>query len=154
MLHYDKLLFCKDVISLAEKKPETAERFVFAFCFSGCLSSVGNEQGVPSRPFSVTASSQLDLSHRPDDSFLYGLSSWCSDPTASSPQYLQFDFRKVVTVSGIASQGDAVDDKWVTKYAVRYGYDERSWLDYDGGQVKCHIKDSLITYVNMYMQIM
>ncbi|XP_067027641.1 uncharacterized protein [Acropora muricata] len=100
----------------------------------GCLSSVGNEQGVPSRPFSVTASSQLDLSHRPDDSFLYGTSSWCSNPTASSPQYLQFDFRKVVTVSGIASQGDAVDDKWVTKYAVRYGYDERSWLDYDGGQ--------------------
>ncbi|XP_067027637.1 uncharacterized protein [Acropora muricata] len=100
----------------------------------GCLSSVGNEQGVPSRPFSVTASSQLDLSHRPDDSFLYGTSSWCSNPTASSPQYLQFDFGKVVTISGIATQGDAVDNKWVTKYAVRYGYDERSWLDYDGGQ--------------------
>ncbi|XP_067027507.1 receptor-type tyrosine-protein phosphatase T-like isoform X2 [Acropora muricata] len=100
----------------------------------GCLSSVGNEQGAPSPSFSVTASSQLDGSHRPDDSFLYGTSSWCSNPTASSPQYLQFDFGKVVTISGIATQGDAVDNKWVTKYAVRYGYDERSWLDYDGGQ--------------------
>ncbi|XP_074611775.1 uncharacterized protein LOC141866211 isoform X2 [Acropora palmata] len=100
----------------------------------GCLSSVGNEKGVPSQLFSVTASSQLDGGHRPDDSFLYGTSSWCSNPTASSPQYLQFDFRKVVTVSGIATQGDAVDNKWVTEYAVIYGYDEQSWLDYDGGQ--------------------
>ncbi|XP_067027638.1 uncharacterized protein, partial [Acropora muricata] len=100
----------------------------------GCLSSVGNEEGVLSQLFSVTASSQLDSSHRPDDSFLYGPSSWCSNPTASSPQYLQFDFGKVVTVSGIATQGDAVDNKWVTEYAVRYGYDEQSWLDYDGGQ--------------------
>ena len=107
------------------------------------MSSVGNEEGVLSQLFSVTASSQLDSSHRPDDSFLYGPSSWCSNPTASSPQYLQFDFGKVVTVSGIATQGDAVDNKWVTEYAVRYGYDEQSWLDYDGGQVKCHIKDSL-----------
>ncbi|XP_015753443.1 PREDICTED: receptor-type tyrosine-protein phosphatase mu-like [Acropora digitifera] len=100
----------------------------------GCLSSVGNEQGVPSRPFSVTASSELDGGHRLDHSSLYGSSSWCSDPTASSPQYLQFDFGKVVTISGIATQGDAVDSKWVTEYAVRYGYDEQSWLDYDGGQ--------------------
>ncbi|XP_067027504.1 receptor-type tyrosine-protein phosphatase S-like isoform X3 [Acropora muricata] len=96
----------------------------------GCLSSVGNEESVPSRPFSVTASSQLDRSHRPDDSFLYGPSSWCSNPTASSPQYLQFDFRKVVTISGIATQGDAVDNNWVIKYAVSYGYDEQSWFDY------------------------
>ena len=112
------------------------------------MSSVGNEQSVPSQLFSVTASSQLD-SRSPDDSFLYGPSSWCSNPTASSPQYLQFDFGKVVTVSGIATQGDAVDNKWVTEYAVVYGYDEQSWLDYDGGQVKCCIKDSLITYVNI-----
>ena len=48
---------------------------------------------------------------------------------------------KVVTVSGIATQGDAVDNKWVTEYTVSYGYDEQSWLDYAGGQVKCHIKD-------------
>ncbi|XP_015759656.1 PREDICTED: receptor-type tyrosine-protein phosphatase F-like, partial [Acropora digitifera] len=98
-----------------------------------CLSSVGNEEGVLSQLFSVTGSSQLDSSHRPDDSFLYGPSSWCSNSTASSP-HLQFDFGKVVTVSGIATQGDAVDNKWVTEYAVRYGYDEQSWLDYDGGQ--------------------
>ena len=71
-----------------------------------------------------------------EDSSLYGSSSWCSNGDASSPQYLQFDFGKVVTVSGIATQGDAADNKWVTKYAVSYGYDEQSWLDYAGGQVQ------------------
>ena len=113
--------------------------------FSACFSSLGNEEGVTSPPLSVTASSQLDSSHTPVHSSLYGSSSWCSSGGASSFQYLQFDFGKVVTVSGIATQGDAVENKWVTKYAVSYGYDEQSWLDYAGGQVKCHIKDSKIT---------
>ena len=103
---------------------------------SGCLSSVGNEEGVLSQPFSVTASSPLDGSYRPGNSSLYSSLSWCSSPAAFSPQYLQFNFGKVVTVSGIATQGDAVDEKWVTKYAVSYGYDEQSWLDYAEGQVK------------------
>ena len=111
--------------------------------FSACFSSLGNEKGVTSPQYSVTASTELDGSHMAEDSSLYGSSSWCSNGDASSPQYLQFDFGKVVTVSGIATQGDAVDDKWATKYAVSYGYDEKSWLDYAGGQVtKCHIRDS------------
>ncbi|XP_074611781.1 uncharacterized protein LOC141866213 isoform X2 [Acropora palmata] len=99
-----------------------------------CFSSLGNEKGVTSPQFSVTASTKLDNSHKAEDSSLYGSSSWCSKGDASSPQYLQFDFRKVVTVSGIATQGDNRDNKWVTEYAVRYGYDEQSWLDYAGGQ--------------------
>ena len=132
-----------------------AAKFVFGLSFSACFLSLGNEEGVTSPPLSVTASSQLDGSHTPVHSSLYGSSSWCGSRVASSPQYLQFDFGKVVTVSGIATQGDAVENKWVTKYAVSYGYDEQSWLDYAGGQVNCHIKASYkITYVNMYMQIM
>ncbi|XP_074611760.1 receptor-type tyrosine-protein phosphatase S-like isoform X5 [Acropora palmata] len=99
-----------------------------------CFSSLGNEKGVTSPQFSVTASTELDNSHMAEDSSLYGSSSWCSKGDASSPQYLQFDFGKVVTVSGIATQGDAGDDKWVTKYAVSYGYDEQSWLEYAKGQ--------------------
>ena len=86
--------------------------------------------------FSVTASTELDASHMAEDSSLYGSSSWCSNGDASSPQYLQFGLRKVVTVSGIATQGDAVDNNWVTEYAVSYGYDEQFWLDYAEGQVQ------------------
>ena len=110
---------------------------VFGLYFSACFSSLGNEKGVTSPRFSVTASTELSLdgSHTPGHSSLYGSSSWCSNGDASTPQYLQFDFGKVVTVSGIATQGDAVDNEWVTKYAVSYGYDEQSWLDYAGGKV-------------------
>ena len=64
-----------------------AEKFVFGLLLSGCLSFVGNEEGVPSWSFSVTASSQLDSSHTPQDSSLYGFSSWCSNGDASFPQY-------------------------------------------------------------------
>ena len=117
-------------------------KLVYGLYFSACFSSLGNEKGVTSPQFSVTASTELDGSHMAKDSSLYGSSSWCSNGDASSPQYLQFDFRKVVTVSGIATQGDAVDNKWVTKYAVIYGYDEQSWLDYAGGQVTFCRKDS------------
>lgn len=127
-----------------------AEKFVFCLCFSGCLSSLGNEEDVPSHPFSVTASSQLDGSHMPENSSLYGSSSWCSSGVASSSQYLQFDFGKVVTVTGIATQGDAVDNKWVTEYAVSYGYYDHSWLDYAGGQVKCLTKDTSINQLSCY----
>ena len=144
LLHYDKLLIIMIIIiqrCLKFSCRATAERFMFGLWFSGCFSSLGNEEGVPSRPFSVSASSQLDGSHTPGDSSLYGSSSWCSSVVASSAQYLQFDFGKVVTVSGIATQGDAVDNKWVTEYTVSYGYDEQSWLDYAGGQVKCDIKE-------------
>ncbi|XP_044164303.1 Down syndrome cell adhesion molecule-like protein 1 [Acropora millepora] len=100
----------------------------------GCFSSLGNEKGVTSPQFSVTASTELDGSHMAEDSSLYGSSSWCSNGDASSPQYLQFDFGKVVTVNGIATQGDALENKWVTKYAVSHGYDGQSWLYYAGGQ--------------------
>ena len=119
-----------------------AANFVFGLYFSACFSSLGNEEGVTSPQFSVTASTELDGSHMAKDSSLYGSSSWCSKGDASSPQYLQFEFGKVVTVSSIATQGDAADNKWVTAYAVRYGYDEQFWLDYAGGQVMFCIKDS------------
>ncbi|XP_068725972.1 receptor-type tyrosine-protein phosphatase T-like isoform X6 [Montipora capricornis] len=99
----------------------------------GCLSTVGNERGVDPRPFSVTASSELDGTHTQAHSHLYGITSWCSRVVAP-PQYLQFDFGKVITVSGIATQGDDVVDKWVTGYGISYGYDGRSWLSYNIGQ--------------------
>ncbi|XP_068725987.1 uncharacterized protein [Montipora capricornis] len=99
----------------------------------GCLSTVGNERGVNPRPFSVTASSELDDTHKEGYSRLYGIKSWCSK-IVSPPQYLQFDFGKVITVSGIATQGDDVVDKWVTSYGISYGYDGRSWLSYNIGQ--------------------
>ena len=102
----------------------------------GCLSPVGNERGV-NRNFGITASSILDNAHIASYSRLYDYASWCSS-LASAPQYLEIDFRKVVTVTGVATQGDATSssDKWVTSYAISYGYDGQTWINYAAGQVK------------------
>ena len=96
---------------------------------------MGNERDV-NRNFGITASSILDNDHRASYSRLYGYASWCSS-SASAPQYLEVNFRKVVTVMGVATQGDATSssNKWVTSYAISYGYDKQTWINYAAGQV-------------------
>jgi len=107
------------------------------FIFSGCLSPMLNERGF-TRNFVMTASSELDGRHRAGYSRLYAITSWCSS-SVSPPQYLEADFRKVITVTGIATQGDTEVDKWVISYVISYGYDKRTWFNYAGGQVRLHM---------------
>ena len=97
------------------------------------MSTAGNERNV-GRPFSVLASSELDNDHSEGWRRLYDRKSWCSK-VSPSIEYLEFDFGKVITVSGVATQGDNVEEKWVTSYAISYGYDGQSWINYNGGQV-------------------
>jgi len=98
---------------------------------------MASERGL-TRKFEMTASSELDSGHRAGYSRLYGITSWCSS-SVSPPQYLEADFRKVITVTGIATQGDNEVDKWVTSYAISYGYDKQTWFNYAGGKVRLHI---------------
>ena len=65
---------------------------------------------------------------------LYGTDGWCSS-SVSLPQYLQADFNKIVTVTGVATQGDALRNNRVTSYLIRYGYDGKTWISYGAGQV-------------------
>ena len=106
---------------------------------TGCFSSIGNERFVV-RTLGTTASSELDNDHKAGWSRLYGVNSWCS-ASVSLPQYLQFDAKKVITVSGVATQGDNVLDIWVTSYAISYGYDGQTWFDYSSGRVSCCINN-------------
>ena len=95
---------------------------------------MGNERYV-NRNVGAKASSELTNSHRAIYSRLYGQASWCS-ASASLPQYLDFNFGKVITVSGVATQGDNWMDKWVESYSVSYGYDGKTWLKYSAGMVR------------------
>ena len=95
---------------------------------------MASERGLR-RNFGLTASSELDSRHKAGYSRLYGITSWCSS-SVSPPQYLEADFRKVITVTGIATQGDNEADKWVTSYAISYGYDKQTWFNYASGQVR------------------
>ena len=96
-----------------------------------------SERGL-TRKFGMTASSELDSRYKAGYSRLYGITPWCSS-SVSPPQYLEADLRKVITVTGIATQGDNEVDKWVTSYAISYGCDKQTWFSYASGQVRLHI---------------
>ena len=105
---------------------------MFPNAFTGCFVSFKNERD-KTRDFTITKSSEDD-SYRASYSRLYGTHGWCSS-SVSLPQYLQADFGQIVTVTGVATQGDARRDNWVTSYLIRYGYDGKTWISYGAGQV-------------------
>ena len=106
---------------------------IFLDVFTGCFESFKNERYQPTRDFTITASSELS-SNKAAYSRLYGTDGWCSS-SASLPQYLQADFGQIVTVTGVATQGDNRRDNRVTSYLIRYGYDGKTWISYETGQV-------------------
>ena len=106
---------------------------IFLGAFTGCFVSFKNERGKV-RDFTITASSE-DSIYRADFSRLYGTHGWCSSSVSRLPQYLQADFNQIVTVTGVATQGDGQRNNWVTSYLIRYGYDGKTWISYGTGQV-------------------
>ena len=105
---------------------------IFLDVFTGCFESFKNER-LQTRDFTITASSELS-SHKAVWSRLYGTDGWCSS-SVSLPQYLQADLGQIVTVTGVATQGDNKRDNRVTSYLIRYGYDGKTWISYGAGQV-------------------
>ena len=131
---------------LSGLKPETRNRSffkqytknlnknaIFLDVFTGCFESFKNERFQPTRDFAISASSEL-TTHKASYSRLYGTHGWCSS-SVSLPQYLQADFNQIVTVTGVATQGDAQRNNRVTSYLIRYGYDGKTWISYGAGQV-------------------
>ena len=106
---------------------------IFLDVFTGCFESFKNERFQTTRDFTITASSE-DSTYKTSFSRLYGTHGWCSS-SASLPQYLQADFGQIVTVTGVATQGNAGGDNWVTNYLIRYGYDGKTWISYETRQV-------------------
>ena len=56
-------------------------------------------------------------------------SSWCASSNDQS-QYLQIDFGKVLTMTGIAVQGNPTADSWVKDFYFDYGMDLSSLVTY------------------------
>ncbi|XP_020911637.1 receptor-type tyrosine-protein phosphatase F, partial [Exaiptasia diaphana] len=97
-----------------------------------CGKPFGLEKGGNLGNIGVTASSSSDNSHDASDGRLYGDASWCSS-TSSNSEYIQIDFGKMATLTGIATQGDHTDDKWVKTYILKYSFDGIQWNDYKEG---------------------
>ena len=117
---------------LKHKKKNLNKNAIFLDVFTGCFESFKNERFL-TRDFTITASSEL-TTDKASYSRLYGTHGWCSS-SVSLPQYLQADFNKVVTVTGVATQGDNRRDNRVASYLIRYGYDGKTWISYGAGQV-------------------
>ena len=117
---------CSKILKILNKNA------IFLDVFTGCFESFKNERFLR-KDFTITASSELS-SHKAAYSRLYGTNGWCSS-SASLPQYLQADFNQIVTVTGVATQGDNKRNNRVTSYLIRYGYDGKTWISYGAGQV-------------------
>ena len=86
----------------------------------------------------MTSSSDVDNAHAASFGRLYGSASWCSNVQANT-EYLQVDLGKMVTLTGIATQGDNTMDKWVKTYTLKYSIDGSVWNDYREGQASAKV---------------
>ncbi|KXJ05091.1 Coagulation factor VIII, partial [Exaiptasia diaphana] len=91
-----------------------------------CRKPFGLEKGGNLGNIKITSSSKADNSHDASDGRLYGNTSWCSR-TSSNSEYIQIDFVKMVTLTGIATQGYHTMDKWVKTYIIKYSIDGIQW---------------------------
>lgn len=88
---------------------------------SVCNNGLGIESG-SSLPSSIllTASTEQH-GKRPVNARLNDASSsWCAS-TDDSNQYMQVDFSRVVTITGIAVQGSPTENSWVKDFYFEYG---------------------------------
>ncbi|XP_028513073.1 uncharacterized protein LOC110232869 [Exaiptasia diaphana] len=97
-----------------------------------CSKPFGREKGGKLGNIKMTSSSKADNSHDASDGRLYGDASWCSS-TSSNSEYIQIDFGKIITLTGIATQGDHTMDKWVKTYNIKYSIDGIQWNDHREG---------------------
>ncbi len=101
-----------------------------------CKDGLGIEAGsaLPSG-FSLSASS-AKTGKEAANGRLSGTSSWCANTNKNS-EYLLTDFGKVMTLSGLAVQGDPTKNKWVKEFYIDYGTTLASLTAYEeDGSIK------------------
>ncbi|XP_032219938.2 receptor-type tyrosine-protein phosphatase T isoform X2 [Nematostella vectensis] len=104
---------------------------------TACSNPLGMEDGrIPDDKISSSSSKPAFFS---SNGRLYGASTWCKGDTLDG-QYIQVDLGHVMTVVGIATQGDPTGDNWVMSYIVWYSIDDKTWIDYkDRGAAKVKV---------------
>lgn len=83
----------------------------------------------------LSASSQYNYNHGPDRGRLNQRNTrgrtgaWVAK-ARNTKQWLQVDFERKTTLTGIATQGRYEAAQWVTSYIVKYGDDGQRFRDY------------------------
>ncbi|XP_065069569.1 lactadherin-like [Rhopilema esculentum] len=104
-------------------------RFELYGCLYVCGQGLGIEHGsaLPSG-FAMTSSSQSSGQGAVSGRLNNPSAAWCASGTTS--EFLQVDFGKIVTVSGIATQGSPSSASWVKSFYVDYGTTLSSLVTY------------------------
>jgi len=93
-----------------------------------CTEPLGMEGG-QIKPDQITASSQLDDQHKPEDGVLNNPSAWKPDDTDVNP-YIQIDLLEPTHVTGFITQGKPETNEFVTTYTVYFSNDGVNFLPY------------------------
>lgn len=95
----------------------------------------------------ITASSFYDHSYKPGNGRLNvnkGMCSWTTTYKARSNSWFQVDLGRLVTVTGIATQGSCrASAEWTKSFSISYSNDAKKWTDYKESGYK---KVSLYAY--------
>eukprot|EP00112_Aurelia_sp_Birch-Aquarium-sp1_P008512 Seg194.3_Seg194.2 transcript_id=Seg194.3_Seg194.2/GoldUCD/mRNA.D3Y31 product="Coagulation factor VIII" protein_id=Seg194.3_Seg194.2/GoldUCD/D3Y31 len=131
---------------------DTCARFELYGCSYVCDQGFGIESG-GTLPTGLTITASHFQSHKPaSHARLNGASSWCStSPNAN--YYLQFDFGRIVTITGVATQGNPDAEDWVKEFYLDYGSTIGSLAHYqENGATKVLIgnKDRSTIVVNWF----
>ena len=107
---------------------------MISICSSGSFSPLGLENNiVPDVQLSASSISSGSFYHFPaKDGRLYVSNAWCANGWGAN-EYLQIDLGKVVTITGLATQGCYGYNYWVKTYFVLYSNNEKEWSNVQTG---------------------
>ncbi|XP_019623677.1 PREDICTED: mucin-2-like isoform X2 [Branchiostoma belcheri] len=109
-------------------KPTTPVQTTTAAHNEPCTEPLGMEGG-QIKPDQITASSQLDDQHSPDEGTLNGPSAWKPDDTDVNPS-ITVDLLEPTHVTGFITQGKPETNEFVTTYTVYYSNDGVNFVPY------------------------
>ncbi|XP_028512777.1 uncharacterized protein LOC110231997 isoform X1 [Exaiptasia diaphana] len=98
-------------------------------CTPECGSPLGMENGkIPNK--NIRASSRWNNRYDARYGRLHGTRTWCSGRFNIKSPYLEVDLEKPYRITYIATQGNARDNQWETKYTISYSLAKSSPIEY------------------------
>eukprot|EP00794_Sanderia_malayensis_P007927 gene7927-8782_t len=98
--------------------------------FEICNKGLGIESGLSLPSGFVLTASSFATGNEAVEGRLSGALSWCANTNNNANEYIQINFAKTITMTGIAVQGNPTALSWVKDFYVEYGITEASLATY------------------------
>lgn len=93
----------------------------------GAFSPLGLENNIIP-VIQLTSSSSRDANHTAREARLYNFNAWCAGGSGTN-EYLQVNLGELMTITGLATQGDPHGSGWVKTYNVSYSKNGKEWRE-------------------------